>query len=79
MILRAKTKGLLQTKELTEKQKANTELNQKEMDENKLVLKMKNIQHCCCKYGKRRILAENYFKKVNILILPLSASCLFLT
>ena len=39
MILRSKTKGLLQTRELTEKQLNNTKLNQEEMDSNNTILK----------------------------------------
>lgn len=38
MVLRAKTTDLLQTRELTEKQKQNTLINKKEMQENKLIL-----------------------------------------
>ena len=41
MLLRAKTTGLLQVRDLTEKQKKNTELNQKEMSEGKTILKSK--------------------------------------
>lgn len=41
MLLRAKTTGLLQVKELTEKQKENTKLNQKEMSEGKTILNSK--------------------------------------
>ena len=38
MLLRAKTKTLFEGKPLTEKQKENTDLNLKEIDENKVVL-----------------------------------------
>ena len=41
MLLRAKTTGLLQVREITEQQKANTFLNQNEMKEGKLILQSK--------------------------------------
>ena len=41
MLLRSKTTGLLQVKELTDKQKNNTKLNQQEMKEGKTVLESK--------------------------------------
>ena len=41
MLLRAKTTGLLQVRELTDKQKDNTKLNQQEMKEGATILKSK--------------------------------------